>query len=238
MTPEQENQLARTIQATQSEEAINELVMANMREALLYLHTVAHGHRSERELVSITYAALVMNAKRFRPGMQRFFVFSKQGLRGALSRSFSTLKTVRGAKSVYYDCEEENTQARLTPRQRADSMDNEEEKIGTLHRKTCTFESMDRPEMLVNPELATDPDYASIFLKDRWAFVSKIIKQRCSPRECLVLELKYRQGFLQREIASLLGISITAVQAAHSRALMKIRRRIAVRTRIFNEEML
>ena len=76
-----------------------DLVMANMREALLYARTCCSGKLDDNELVSICYDSLRKTAELFKPGRHvRFFAYSKPRIRGAILRHFNNIPAVRNAE--------------------------------------------------------------------------------------------------------------------------------------------
>ena len=91
----QEDILAKRIQKFQRPADVNKLVMANIREAVIYGRRVSRETICDSELISICYDALMKNARRFQPGRVRFFAFAKAGVRGALARSWKTKDVVR-----------------------------------------------------------------------------------------------------------------------------------------------
>ncbi len=97
LTTERENQLAKIIQKSKgkNEEALNELTMHNLKECFLYAKAVSKGKILDDEIFSICYQALFSSAKTFRPNVIRFFSYSKAAVRGALTRHWNSLNTIR-----------------------------------------------------------------------------------------------------------------------------------------------
>jgi RNA polymerase sigma factor (sigma-70 family) len=204
LTTEQEESLAADIKGG-SEAAQTTLTMHNMREAVIYMRRVNRDELPDDELVGVCYAALMRNAKRFRPGWRRFFVFAKAGLRGAVKRHWKTRKIVRNAETVSMEA------AHTEHAQRTDS-----EILGIDDVLRPVTPALFEPEQV-------EPDFAGIFTRERWEFVSKIIDAKCSEQEKMVLSLAYQSGFNFQEIGNMLRVSRSAIQSVHARALKKVR---------------
>src|ERR1035437_7822229 len=83
------------------EDALNALVMANMREALKYSQRVSYDRIDEPTRVSLCYQEMMMSGRRFIPGGIRFFAFAKAGLRGRMKTYWTSLNAVRNAGEIF-----------------------------------------------------------------------------------------------------------------------------------------
>lgn len=72
--------------------------------------------------------------------------------------------------------------------------------------------------------------------KDQHAYVLRVIKKCCTEREQMVFSLAYKGELGFHEIAKLLGITRSAVQASHARAVRKVRNHIAREERLLQRE--
>jgi RNA polymerase sigma factor (sigma-70 family) len=206
--PAIEKRLAAQI-AAGSEHAVNELVMANMHEAALYTRSISR-NLDEGTLISICYETLVRNAKRFDPSRQRFFAFAKAGLRGALYRNYNKETQHHPAPEV------EIKSQKFVPR--------------------VEGENGDMPDYEpINDALVAEADYQTIFTRDQWANIQPIVAQKCSDRERMVLVLNYLSGLNFQEIGHLLGVTRSAIQRTHWRAIKKLRHALSRQRQLFSE---
>lgn len=196
LSQRQEQLLARS----KSETSLNKLVICNMREAVRYGKAVCGNLLSESEIISVCYTTLLRHAKRFNPAYGRFFAFAKAGIRGDLRRSWTTRNVVKRMEGPPLAPSRPHKGA---PRDSGDVWDDEQE---------------------VTPEHeVASPDFSSIFTRERWAIVSKVIEKVCTEQERMVLELTYITGYNFRETADRLGVTRSAVQILHATTLRKIR---------------
>lgn len=225
----EEDALAIRIQKTKQEDDINKLVLHNMKEGFLYAKRVCRGHIADDELFSLTYSALVRNAKRFRPGMIRFFAFCKAGIRGALSRYWKTLDVVKNA-SLHET--EETFKApvdasgmkvrRLSegvPGNRERGVEHEDDDASYVSGLTAQIQN----SLAIFAESPVDPDFPSIEIREQMLLVNEAIRGRLTEQERMVIDLVYKDGFSFQEIGNMLSITRSAVLLAHSKALKKIR---------------
>src|SRR6266478_3219738 len=94
LTADQESALVPKIKKG-NDDALNALVLANMREGFLYAKGVCRAAIEDGELFSLTYSALKGAGKRFRTGYGRFFAFAKSRIRGAVTRFWHSQDTVK-----------------------------------------------------------------------------------------------------------------------------------------------
>jgi RNA polymerase sigma factor (sigma-70 family) len=76
---------------------------------------------------------------------------------------------------------------------------------------------------MAEEEPTTEADFQSIFARDDWKMIAEVIKRKCNAQEKMVLDLSYQKHLNFQEIGQLLGVSRSAIQAAHARAIRKIR---------------
>jgi RNA polymerase sigma factor (sigma-70 family) len=192
---------------------LNELVMRNMREAFLYTRGMARS-LDEGALISVCYEALMRNAKRFDPARQRFFAFAKAGLRGAIYRNYNKAKAGHPAKGVQCKPVGERTHVHRDP------------------AIVSPLEAMQDYEQ-VSPENVIESDMEGIFTRDRWELVKPIVAQKCSEQEKMVLTLTYESGLNFQEQGDLLGVTRSAIQRTHWRAVKKLRTELTRRKQLF-----
>jgi RNA polymerase sigma factor (sigma-70 family) len=78
-----------------------------------------------------------------------------------------------------------------------------------------------------------EPDMESIFTRDRWELVKPIVEQKCSEQEKMVLTLNYVSGLNFQEIGDLLGVTRSAIQRTHWRAVKKLRNELTRKKQLF-----
>lgn len=211
LSPADEIALAERIQKSKKEDDINALALANMREAFLYSKRVCRSKIPDDEIFSLCYRALVRNAKRFNPAMgTTFMAFAKAGLRGAVCRYWETLDTVKHA-SMHED-EYEGIET--------------DPGIPEIDDRSEFWESLQ--EIIGEKEgEAIEPEFQAIHNREVMKFVDKIIAEKLSDQEQMVLTLYYKSGFNLQEAGNLLGVTRSAVQFTHQKALRKIRDRLS-----------
>lgn len=196
LTPSDEAVLANDIAKWKREEDITKLVMANMREAVIYARKCCRETLDDGILISLCYRALMANAPRFKPGFRvRFLAFAKAGLRGELKHYWETLEPVRNARK--HETE-------------PDLMDPQ-----PLEPDSCSM------------------DFNQIFSHEDWENVQKIINRRCTKQERMILDLVYQKHLSFQDVGRLLGVSRSAVQANHGKALRKVRNGVMENRRLF-----
>lgn len=210
----QEKILAAKIQKG-DETAMNELVLRNMREAILYTGCVAR-NVEQGVLMSLCYEALLRNAKRFDASRQRFFAFAKPGLRGALYRNY-------------------NKEAAHTPPFHPDITPAPEGKKEVHGDSTEEYANRELESYSPVPGgQIVEPEMEAIFTRDRWELVKPIVAQKCSEQERMVLTLTYVSGLNFQEVGDLLGVTRSAVQRTHWRAVKKLRTELGRRKQLFS----
>ncbi len=195
MSARQERLLARS----KSETSLNKLVIFSMREAVVYGRAVCGNLLSDSEIISVCYGTLLRHARRFNPAYGRFFAFAKAGIRGDLRRHWSTRNVVKHAEPTVGP----SRPVKGAARESGDVWD-------------------DGQEVTPEHEVAA-PAFESIFTRERWEVVSKIIEKVCTEQERMILELTYITGYNFRETADRLGVTRSAVQILHATTLRKIR---------------
>jgi RNA polymerase sigma factor (sigma-70 family) len=190
-----------------------------MREALLYTSRVCNGDIDEATRISLCYQELCMSAPRFKPGGIRFFAFAKVGLRGRMIRHRKTLLTVRNA----YDT--------LS----IDSL--EGYRTNHLHKAYVHgIKFASTPDELRSPaddkefsrrEIVTgeidSPDWDRTFAIDQWRVIREGLKHLLSDQQWMVLDLVYYNHMNFTEIGKRLDLTRSAIQAAHRKAIKKLR---------------
>lgn len=204
LTREEEDALAVVIRKTKDEDRINILVLHSMREAFSYGITCARKLPAD-EVFSLCYTALRSAAPNFKPGQIRFFAYCKPYVRGEICKAFNNLPIVKGAKTQQFvpDC--------LLGAEVGGDRDNREETLNHID------------DMLRKKVDTVEPDMDGIMSRDEWRVLLPVFQERLSELERMVLELRYQSGFNFFHIGSLLKVSRQATQAAHNRAINKVR---------------
>lgn len=78
-----------------------------------------------------------------------------------------------------------------------------------------------------------EPEFDLIHLKEIWKEIEPIMDECFSEQERAVLTMRYSSGYCFREIGRLLGVSGSAADGAHARALKKLRRALAGKRALF-----
>lgn len=179
---------------------LNELVMANIREAVIYAKT-CNGKIHDDELISICYETLMKTARTFHPKHRvRFFAYSKARLRGALLRHFSTSALVRNAECVSLDC---NTVLNPNlPRAEEDS-------------------DVSADRMVEHSE---EPQFELIDFRERFAEISAVVARHCNDRERSILMLVFNYGFTFERAGKCHGLCRAAAQAIASDAIDRVKK--------------
>lgn len=185
--PAQERDMVRKWRRTRDDALLAEVVMNNMRQAVLYARRICREQFQDDELISLCYGTMLRQAKRYDPNSPLdFFTFAKIGVRGDVNRHFKQLDTVRQSKRV--------------------TMPNWSEGV---HKMTDSLEVNDT--------------FGNAETRDEARFVLRSIRRCCTEREQVIFALTYFGCLGFHETARLLGVSRSAIQAAHARALEKVR---------------
>lgn len=175
-----------------------DLVMQNMREALLYTRECCGGKIPDDALVSLCYETMLKSAKIYKPGHLRFFSYAKARLRGALKRYWSSLSIVRNGSTVA---------------------------INALDSHGGDHARQDDDELSLEVIGGSiEPDFDRIFMNDTWDQISKIMARRCDDFEATVIFLAYRMQLSFTEIGKLLDVSRQFASITAQKGLKKIRR--------------
>ena len=199
-----------------SEPAATVLVMANMREALLYTGKVCDGKLDEGVRVSLCYQEMCMSARRFKPGGIRFFAFAKAGLRGRMKSHWESLRVVRNAAPAVSLDHLDHAQSRpVLP-----SPDDDKEHSD---REAVTGE-------------VTEPETNQIIARDQWAVIRKRYNKSLPEQQWMVLSLIYLSGFNLPQVGKLLHLSKARIHAVHWKAIKKLRVLISQNPRLLYGE--
>ena len=226
LSPQEEAYLANEVRGG-SKAAATKLVMANMREALLYTGRVCNGAIDEQTRASLCYQELCMSAPRFRPGGIRFFAFAKVGLRGRMIRYRKSLLTVRNSyNTVSIDSLENVGVAKVrelkfltTPAELRSPADDKEHSC----REAVTGES-------------ESPNWDRAFAIDQWRVIREGLKHILSDQQWMVLDLVYYNHMNFTEIGKRLDLTRSAIQAAHRKAIKKLRDGLAANPQLLYVE--
>lgn len=202
LTLAQEFELGRKIQKKKNSADIETLVLHNMREAFLYAKKVCRAQINDGLIFSVCYRALDRMAKMYQPQKLRFFVYAKVAIRGEISNYQESLAVVRNAVTISSDVIEMD--------------DNMSGKGSELLLITGA-----RPPKVWEPH--TNPETDSLEQKESIALIRATMARILNEQEMMIMDLVHKAGFNFQEIARLLGISRSAVQATYSHTLKKVR---------------
>lgn len=204
LTPEVEDQLSR-------EGKLDTLVLHNMREGFFYARHVCRGKLPEDEVFSAVYRALEHASRNYKPGTKvgiRFFAYAKPYVRGALSREWKSKDVVKHAKHESLDVPSSFTSNLLN----SEYDHNHDDDPATM-ASASKWEENDH----------TEPEYELIHLREQLEALRPVLRSELSDHERMVIELCYFGHFNFEEIGVRLGVSRSAIQNAHTRAMRKIR---------------
>jgi RNA polymerase sigma factor (sigma-70 family) len=199
------------------EKAVNDLVLANMREALRYTSRVCNGELPEDIRVSLCYQEMYMAARRFKPGWgRRFFAFAKAGLRGRMKTYWKSLRTVRNAESTIsldHVSATHGIDLDITP------LDGK-----TKRRMGGSNAADDNPSAreVLTGEICR-PNWDRHFAIDQWNVIREGLKDLLSDQQWMILDLVYKSDMNFPKIGKKLGLTRSAIHAAHRNAIKKLR---------------
>lgn len=190
---------------------LEQLILHNMREGFFYARHVCRGRLPEDEVYSLVYAALAHAAKNYRPGTKisiRFFAYAKPYIRGGICRAWRAKDVVKNSKG------EESIEASINSTSESDT---EEE------------------NQKWEAEQSVEPEFESIHMAEQFELLKPLVQSVLSDQERMVIELKYFGHYNFEEIGKQLGVTRSAIQNCHARALRKLRVAITRQSKLFNE---
>lgn len=202
LTPEVEDSLSRSGE-------LETLVLHNMREGFFYARHVCRGKLPEDEVFSAVYRALEHASRNYKPGTKvgiRFFAYAKVYVRGALSREWKSKDVVKHAKHESLD-----VPARPTV-QMMEKYDRDSDYADYV-AGDAKWEETDH----------ADPEFELMHLHEQLEVLRPILKTELSDHERMIIELSYFGHYNFEQIGERLGVSRSAVQNGHTRAMRKIR---------------
>jgi RNA polymerase sigma factor (sigma-70 family) len=223
--PEAKLTIAQEIACARTEKGREKLVLHTMRDAFYYAKGVSRSLLPDDELFSLAYSAVRHAANNYKPernhrfAKSRFMGYAKPYIRGEISRAWRARDTVKNGVTV--------------------SMQSSRE-IGEVGEflGDSVLASPIRLEDCFNDvcagTFAVEPEFDAIDLRERWAMVKDVIDRELSDQEKMVLDLFYRGGFDFSKIGKMLGVSRSAIQFTHVRALKKVRCALMKNGRLFN----
>lgn len=209
---------------TKSPEGQTDLVLHNMAEAFYYAKHISRSRLPDDELFSLSYTALTNAARNYKPERNkgfkgsRFFGYAKPYVRGEICRTWNRMKVVHNADTISLDGV-----------------------IIALDHGRDDWLSLEKDESVVG-SLAPDnfdtykveADFDGMHLRERWSMVEPLMRKVLTDQERMVLDLFYMGGFNFQQIGKLLGISRSAIQSSHSRAIKKLRGHLFRERKLFN----
>lgn len=192
-----------------------------MREAFFYTRQCCRTQIPGDELISLCYRALVECAKNYKPNCQRFFAYSKINLRGHIYRYWKNQDVVKNS-SIH---------------------EVEPEQYDILKQDPLEYEHDDRANAFEgNPGMVTgveesrvDPDFDGIHFRERLALVKKVIAEKLTAQEQMIIELTYNGGYNFEKIGQMLEpkVSRSAVQQTCAHAIKKVTVELRRRKQLF-----
>lgn len=183
---------------------LNQLVMANIREAAVYAKA-CNGKIADDELVSLCYETLMKTAAKFHPKHRvRFFAYSKPRIRGALLRRFSKAALVRNGECVPM------RDVRLP--------------------HAPTWEELPEPHAQDEGSDSSEPEFDLIDFRERFAEISSIVAKHCNDREQAILMLVFNYSFTFEQAGKCFDICRAAAQAIASDAIDRVRKILLANT--------
>lgn len=194
------------------------LILANMRSAVLYARACCGAGLEDDELVSLCYVALRDSAARYkiRKNGIRFFAFSKIRIRGQISREW---------KARYKNF------AMLRPHQHGDLYTRS--RYGSRYNPWDVHEDSDNAQDFMDWVLwkggkTSEPETEKIDVSERWAQIQKFF-QCLNDSERIVITLTYLKGLSFEEIRKIQGVTRQAIYNTHRRAIKKLKARLTHR---------
>ena len=184
------------------------LVLHTMREAFVYAKQCCRGGLPDDDIYSLSYAALVSAARRYKPAKGRFFAYAKVFVRGQISREWRNLDTVKNS-----------------------SMNSDPAPSPIQHVLLHTHEENETDIPLIS-ENSVEPEFGMIDLRERLALIEPIIREKLTKREQQIIELRYKSGFNFTKIGDLFGLSRQWMEKEHRGAIQKIHNELARRFKI------
>ena len=195
-------------------DALNTLVLANMREALLYTQRVCNNSIDEKTRVSLCYQEMMMSARRFKPERARYFAFAKAGLRGRMKDYWTSLMPVRNAKEVV-SCESlEYWTGSSTPRRTLPGTSPRLRGVEDDHEESVRESYTNEIEM---------PNLGPMIARDHWDQIRKRMSSLLTRQQWMILDLTYKGNLTFPEIGKLLGLTRSAIHASHRNSVKKLR---------------
>ncbi len=177
--------------------SLDKLALSNMSEAIIYARHCSRGGLNDGELTSMCWVALRQAAKNYcrrKSNGITFFAFSKQYLRGQISKEFKARLVVRQAEHCPIDFITPGESGKLDP---------------------------DHGNALV--PTVCEIDTSNLETKELLAGLRPAIFRVLNDRERAIFILRYESGFSFGEIGERIGYSRQHIQNLHSCALKKLR---------------
>lgn len=193
LSREAEDNLARDGSA----QALEQLVLHNLREGFIYLKGCCSRSLSDGEVLSAAYTGLEAAARIFEPDRIRFFAYAKPWCRGAASKARKAHDIVPKAWAEVLPIEER-----------------EESEEGV---------DADNPQLPPPPTPSEEPKLEQVFIRDEWSRIEPTVRAALNDREKMVLSLCFHGGLSPKEIADLLKCTRSNVSRIRQLALLKVR---------------
>lgn len=218
LEPEREKEIARELVSGTAKEktaAKELLVLHAMWESFFYARRVCRQQLDDDEIFSLSYDALTRAVENFHAGSARFFAYAKVYVRGAICKAWKAKDVVKNSSSHESLCIEQDPYRDLSANPTVDV--EYDSGIGNPKGDAREFNKRKLVEDSVEPELE------KISLREEWAALQPLLR-RLTAHEQLILKLKYEQEMNFQQMADLLGVSRSATQFTHKKAIAKLRR--------------
>ncbi|HPS79705.1 MAG TPA: RNA polymerase sigma factor RpoD/SigA [Thermoanaerobaculaceae bacterium] len=251
LTPEEEKELGRRVQATGDPEALRQLVEANLRFVVAYSKRFRHSRVSLLDLINEGNIGLIQAARKFDPDKNVKFItyavwWIRQAILHALSQHGATFRLPQKQANVLYRIERSRQalgrelERPPTETELAEEVDMDPAEVRLLLSSNQSILSLNEPvdengeaELGDLLEQYLMPDTDERILRESFEQALREALDKLSEKERQVLNLRFGMvddnPLTLREIGEQLSISRERVRQIESQALTKLRRSSQVR---------
>lgn len=251
LTPEEEKELGRRVQATGDPEALRQLVEANLRFVVAYSKRFRHSRVSLLDLINEGNIGLIQAARKFDPDKNVKFItyavwWIRQAILHALSQHGATFRLPQKQANVLYRIERSKQalgrelERPPTETELAEEVDMDPAEVRLLLSSNQSILSLNEPvdengeaELGDLLEQYLMPDTDERILRESFEQALREALDKLSEKERQVLKLRFGMEddnpLTLREIGEQLSISRERVRQIESQALTKLRRSSQVR---------
>lgn len=251
LTPDEEKELGRRVQANGDPDALRQLVEANLRFVVAYSKRFRHSRVSLLDLINEGNIGLIQAARKFDPDKNVKFItyavwWIRQAILHALSQHGATFRLPQKQANVLYRLERSKQalgrelERAPTESELAEEVDMDPAEVRLLLSSNQSILSLNEPvdedgeaELGDLLEQYLMPDTDERILRESFEQALREALDKLSEKERQVLSLRFGMEddnpLTLREIGELLSISRERVRQIESQALTKLRRSSQVR---------